>query len=95
MLITTTEAHLRTLLDHAAELGAQRALERAGIVNPTITRPQAERIYGRRQIDRWIKERLIKVIQDGPGATHRISVSELESVAKASNRHTYLRTDEQ
>jgi hypothetical protein len=79
------------LLADAAELGATRALEKAGHIGGTVTRAHAWRLYGRKQVDRWIDEGFITLVKDGPGTRQmRIDRNQLEAVAKASNRFKYL-----
>jgi hypothetical protein len=86
---------LRNLLMDAAELGAKKALINAGKLKPYLKKSEAYRLYGRSVIDRWIEERLITPRKDGDySATWRIDRIELEAVAKASNRTTYLSVNE-
>lgn len=92
--ISTTEIHLKNLLNHAAKLGAQQVLIDMGMLPATIKRGQAVKLYGRGDIDRWVKEGLLKPIQDGSNASVRFSLMELTGVALASNRHTYLEVHE-
>jgi hypothetical protein len=93
-MITTTQEHLQQLLNHAAEAGATQALIRIGKMPATIKQTDAFKLYGRTDITRWVKEGLVKQIQDGDSACVRYDVMELEAVAKSSNRHTYLSVNE-
>lgn len=83
-MITLETYQLRQLLTDAAELGAQRALEKAGNLSPQVTKAEAYRLYGRAQVDRWISERVVKQIHTG----HRVRLlrAEIEAVAKANQR---------
>ena len=95
MNITMSLTQLRALLVDAAEVGAKRALIDLGMINSTLTKAQAYRSAGRAQIERWIKEGLLHPVRDSSGnARWRFDRHELDSVIKASNRHTFLNTDE-
>lgn len=86
--------YVNALID-AAELGAKRALEGAGLLKPYLSVSEAGRIYGRSVVDRWIKEELLKVLKDGNASSKcRISRLQIEAVAKSANRSTYLTKDE-
>lgn len=84
------ERELFWLLKEAAELGAQKALIEADLLRPYISLAAANRKYGESTVERWDKERLIDIIQDGPGSNYRIDRIQIEAVAKTANRHTYL-----
>jgi hypothetical protein len=60
----------------------------------TVPLSQAHSLYGKRTIDRWLKEKLIQPIQDGAYSNIRIDLVKLTQVALASNRTTYLPTVE-
>lgn len=93
-MITTTQAHLQALLEHAAENATMRVLIKLGKLPATIKQSEAFKLYGRNTVERWVKEGLIEQIQDGDYATIRYDILKLEGVAKASNRWTYLTTQE-
>jgi len=62
-----------------------------GIIKPYLSKQEAYKTYGRGLVDRWIKEELITARKDGTSsAKWRIDRLEIESVAKASNRPSYL-----
>jgi hypothetical protein len=88
-----TETEFRNALVDAAELGAQKALAAAGVLKQFISEREAVRKYGA-IVKRWIDEGLVKPKQDGPKSMKRIDRLEIESVAKASNRATYMTTSE-
>ena len=71
---------LQQMLDSAAEMGANRALVEAGLKKPQIKKAEAYRRYGRRRIDRWIREHKITPVKDS-GST-LLLVSQLETVSK-------------
>lgn len=90
MEIPKTEIEFRNALIDAAELGAQKALEMAGCISPMMKVTEAYRQYGRRQVERWIKERLINPKKDGENTSAvRISRVEISSVAMMANRESY------
>jgi hypothetical protein len=89
-----SETEYRNALVDAAQLGAQKALEVAGVSKPYLKLKQAQRLYGEAVVNRWIEEGLVKKIKDGPNnASVRLSRVELEAVAMTSNRATFLVTE--
>lgn len=92
MSIPTTEIEFRNALIDAAELGAKKALEMAGVVSASIRLADANRLYGRSSIRRWIEEGLIHPVKHGiNNATVRITRAELDAAAKMSNRQKSLK----
>lgn len=90
-----TVGQLSELLANAAEIGAKRALSQLGVIRPYLKKSEAFKQFGRANVERWLKEGLITPRKDGvDSAAWRLDRNELESVAKTSNRHTYLSTDE-
>lgn len=87
-------SHLTVLLRDAAEEGATIALVKCGKIKPFMSKSEAYKTYSRKNVDRWIQEGLVTDHQDGEGANYRIDRIEIETVAKASNRHTYLKTNQ-
>jgi hypothetical protein len=84
-------AVLTSLLQDAAELGATAALSKYGLIKPYMTKTNARDSYGRGIVDRWIKEGLVTPRKDGNhSASWRIERAEIEAVAKANNRSSYL-----
>lgn len=82
-------------LRDAAELGAKKALEEAGLLKPYLKLKEAKRMYGPAIVERWIKEGLVEKIKDGTSSANiRISRAQIEAVAKSANRATYLTTEE-
>lgn len=88
----TMPMHILTaLLADAAELGANAVLAKHGVLKPYLSKSDAYRIYGETNVDRWIAERLITARKDGGhSAKWRIDRQEIEAVAKASNRPSYM-----
>ena len=94
-LVKVTNGQLKLLLQHAAEMGAKRALSEAGLIKPYLKKSEAYRMYGKTNVERWLQEGLVTPRKDGSdSAAWRIERNEIEAVAKASNRHTYLSVDE-
>ena len=92
--ITMTDLDLVILMRQVAEVAARRALMGAGLESPTLSYRQAAKQYGSETLKRWIKESVVKPIQDGMNSTKRYSVIELMTVALQSNRRTYLSVSE-
>lgn len=80
MRITELIATLKT----TANAGAEKALAAYGSLPTTITKAAAYRQYGRTNIDRWLKENLIK------STNKHFDRAKLTQIAAASNRVTYL-----
>lgn len=95
MLLPQTEIEYRNALIDAAELGAKKALEAAGVIKPYLKLREAQRLYGESIVKRWIQEGLINAIKDGTrNASVRINRIQIETVAKTCNRSNYLTTEE-
>jgi len=91
LTLPQTEIEYRNALIDAAELGAKKALEQAGLIKPYLKLREANRMYGESIVRRWIQNGLVKVIKDGErNASVRISRIEIESVAKTANRASYF-----
>jgi hypothetical protein len=72
------------LLQAGAELGALIALIKTGQLKPYITKAEAYRLYGRKNIDRWLDEGLLTPRKDGShSAAWRIDRLEAELIVKA------------
>jgi hypothetical protein len=94
MFLPSSETEYRNALVDAAEVGAKKALEEVGLLKPYLKLREARRKYGEAIVNRWIKEGLVQLIKDGDrSASIRINRIQIESVAKASNRTTYLPTE--
>lgn len=95
MNITMSLTDLRALLIEAGEIAENKALAGAGLLRPYLSKQEAYKMHGQSNIDRWIKEGLLKPVRDGSGsAKWRIERIELDAVSKASNRATFLNTEE-
>lgn len=93
--ITMSLSQLRALLIDACTVAVKKALIDIGMHNASLSKAQAARICGRAQLERWTKEGLINPVRDASGNVRwRINRVELEAVIAASNRHTFLNTEE-
>ncbi|WP_443945558.1 hypothetical protein ACJVDH_00170 [Pedobacter sp. AW1-32] len=86
-------SQLTMLLGDAAELGAKKAIGMLGIAKTTITKSQAEKLYGKTTVTRWIKEGLVTPKRDGSNTSpFRIEINQIDAISKSSNRHSFLKT---
>lgn len=83
---------LVNLLSEAVAIGAKKVLVETLQLKPYVSKSEAYKKYGRRLVDRWLKEGLIKQIKDGD-TNHSIRIDrvELESVAAICNRVSFYR----
>lgn len=81
---------LATLLKNAAEQGTANAIKEERPVPDQLTKADAYRLYGRSNVDRWLREELIFAQQPTDTSQIFLDRSELEAVAASSNRITYL-----
>lgn len=82
---------LKDLLSDAVQIGIKKGMMIGAVsevkLTPYISKAQAYKIYGRKNVDFWIKKSLIKEIKDGDNtATIRLDRIKLEIVAATSNR---------
>ena len=84
--------HLFTrLFNCGAELGAIGALIKTGQLRPYLKKAEAFRLFGRKQVERWIGEGLVTPRKDGShSAAWRIDRLEIEAVAKAIEMLRFL-----
>ena len=75
---------LTSILKIAAKAGAEKALAGCGGLPDGISKAEAYRLYGRANVDRWLREGLLEV------SNKNLDRVKLERVAAASNRRTYL-----
>ena len=86
---------LKNIMQDTAELTATAMLVKSGKLSSALSKREAYREYGEGVVNRWIAEGLVKVRKDGNNtAKCRLNRVELESVAKANNRTTYITTAE-
>lgn len=93
-LPTNDVQYMRDLID-AAEIGAKRALEQAGLSRSEMSFREAAKRWGTATVNRWHSEGLISFNQDGPNTKKRIDRLQIEAVAKASNRASFMAFKEQ
>ncbi len=86
MIIQMTDHQLGKLLRDAAEMGAKLTLSSLGKIRPYLTKSEAFRSYGRKNIERWIDQGLITPRKDGnQSAPWRIERIEVEAIRKAKD----------
>lgn len=75
------ERFITTTAAKSAQLGAQKALEMAGIVCPFLTMREAYRKYGKNRVARWIDRGIVKPLREGGNTSARVPVAELINAA--------------
>lgn len=81
---------LKNIMMDMAEIGYKKALKEMGQLKPFLSKNEASKLFGRKTVERWIREGLIEAHKDGNNtSTIRLDRLELEALAKASNRATY------
>ncbi|RZJ23712.1 MAG: hypothetical protein EON51_02205 [Acinetobacter sp.] len=79
------------ILKDAVNSGATKALAENYVTPQFLIKAEAYRLYGRSNIDRWIKEGLIDLVTSGDGLNKKIMIKKkLDAIAASSNRITYL-----
>lgn len=81
---------LATLLKKAAEQGTANAIKEEHPVPDRLTKAAAYRLYGRSNVDRWLREGLISKQPTANTSQIFFDRHELETIAASSNRITYL-----
>jgi len=84
-------SELVRIVQAAVQAGADKALADNDLQKSWLTKADAYRIYGRNNVDRWIREKLI-ASEHSEGKRHKkiIEKTRLDAVAATSNRVTYL-----
>jgi hypothetical protein len=91
MNLLLTDHQLGMLLRDAAEMGAKLALTKAGKIKPYMSKAEAYRLYGRKNIERWIDQGLITPRKDGnQSAPWRIERIEAEAIRKSVDAMLYI-----
>jgi len=82
---------MEKILQGAAELGALQALISIGHIKPYLKKSEAFRLYGRKRVEKWTAEGLIKIRKDGDySAAWRIDRMEIATLAKTIELLSYL-----
>lgn len=80
---------------YVAELAVEKYATIHGDIKPFLSLKEAQTKYGTATLNRWIKEGLISKIKDGNASSKvRLDRVRLEAISKASNRSSYLNTQE-
>lgn len=91
-IITMERLELLNLLSDAIAIGAKKAMIDTMAIKPYITKSEAYKMYGRRKVDRWLKEGLVKPIKDGDSNySIRIDRLKIDAVASVSNRVSFYK----
>jgi hypothetical protein len=82
--MNTADQMLARIITAAIELGVIITLIRTGHLKPYLKKSEAYRLYGRRNINRWLRASLITARKDGGhSAAWRIDRIEVETLLKA------------
>lgn len=60
-------------------------LEKLGLLKPYVSQAKAFRMYGRTNVERWVKEGWVKPVRDTETSSKRYNIWELEKVAFNNN----------
>lgn len=75
---------IKLIAETAAELGALSALIKTGKIKPYLNKSEAFNLFGRANVENWIKGGLITFCKDGDhSAAWRIERFEIELLAKS------------
>lgn len=85
---------LADMMAKSAELGGRQALINAGLVSPTISRPQAIRIHTREKIEFLEKTGQLTRIQKGQKAVYHFDVMQLNKALLSEQRNLYVTAKE-
>jgi hypothetical protein len=77
-------------LKNAVQEGAEKALSHCVIGEGICSKAEAYRLFGRTDVERWIAEGLLTPIAKNGKVSKMIDRTQLERVAAASNRISYL-----
>ncbi|WP_184549826.1 hypothetical protein [Mucilaginibacter sp. FT3.2] len=82
---------LQALIRISSELGAVITLIKTGKLKPYLKKNEAFRLYGRKNVERWIEDARVTPRKDGDhSACWRIDRIEIESIAKSSQLLLHL-----
>ncbi len=90
-IITIEVFELKSLISDAVEIGIHR-YEQEKVSNPYMSKREAYAKYGRENVDRWIREGLIRQEKDGD-KNHKIRINrmQIKAAAAASNRVSFYK----
>jgi hypothetical protein len=92
MTVTIDLFELKVILRVAAELGAKDALVQSGLLSRYLNQNSAYKLYGRRAVDGWIKERKIIAHKSGDNNSKvQLDRLELEALVKGTDLNMYFR----
>jgi len=76
-----TSREMNIICTTVAEIAVTNVLGRLGVIKPYMSRQEANRVYGRSNVDRWLSAKLITKRQKGTGNQWRLNRAELEAAA--------------
>jgi len=92
MEVTLDEDQLKVIIFMAAKLGAKEALVQAGLSSRYLTKTNAYQQYGRRIVDKWIKDGRIVAHKRGDNNSKvLLDRLELEALVKADELIVYFK----
>jgi len=84
------QTEIAGLLKSVAIQSTEKVLSESGVLKHLLTPAEANRLYGRSNIDRWVSEGLIRTAgSPGKSSKQIFDKTALERIAAASNRVTY------
>ncbi|TDS17763.1 hypothetical protein [Sphingobacterium paludis] len=87
-----TITKLSNLFKEAVLQGVENVISEEQLFANMLSKNEAYKVYGRSNVDRWLKEKLISISTIGKRGM--IDRHKLEQVAACSNRFSYLMTCE-
>ncbi|WDF67148.1 hypothetical protein PQ465_12615 [Sphingobacterium oryzagri] len=83
-ILTVNMYQLKILIEIAAKMGATMAFTESGHIRRYLKKSEAFKMYGRKNVEEWIRAGLIVLRKDGNfSAAWRIDRLEIESVKSA------------
>lgn len=84
------ERYIAATSMRSATLGAQKALEMAGVTAPSLTINGAYKQYGKKRVQRWIDNKQVVPYREGSHKTSRVPITELLHAALGEEHYAFL-----
>lgn len=84
---------MRDVLKDIAKAGAIQALIETGQLKPFVTKAEAYRLYGRSNVEKWIRNGLITP-RGGCGEKWRLERAEMEAIVASASLAAYINSKE-